>query len=84
MGKINRSNIGEHLMDYQLRMLGKTRIDMMDDDRWYFNWTMTRAQKEEFHKYAIPLLQKTFRFNRTKAEETFNWFWTTFGVRLKG
>ncbi len=77
-------NVGEHLMDYQLKMLGKTRIDIIDDDRWYFNWTMTRAQLAEFKAYAIPLLQKIFRFNKAKAEKTFGWFRTQFGVRIKG
>lgn len=84
MEKITRMNVGEHLLDYQLKMIGKTRVDILADDRWYFNWTMTRAQLVEFKQYAIPLLQKTFKFNRMKAEKTFEWFRTTFGVRIKG
>ena len=31
--KIDRTNIGEHLLDYQLTIIGKSRIDILDDDR---------------------------------------------------
>jgi len=83
MAKITRMNIAEHLLDYQLRMVGKTRIDILDDDKFFFNTTMTREQLTEFKEYAIPLLQKTFKFNKTKAENTFKFFRDQFGVRIK-
>ena len=82
--KITRSSIGEHLFDYQLQMVGKTRMNIIDDDRWRFNITMTREQREQFKKYAVPLLMKTFRINRTKAVYNYEWFIQMFGVRLKG
>jgi len=84
MEKITRSNIGTHLFDYQLEMIGKTRLDVVDDDRWRFNLTVTREQREEFKKYAVPLLMKTFRFPKKKALDTFNWFIEMFGLRIKG
>jgi hypothetical protein len=80
---INRTNISNHLLEYQLNMVGKKMIDILDDDRWYFNWTFTSSQKEEFKAYAIPLLQKTFKFNKTKANATFAWFDLQFGLRIK-
>jgi hypothetical protein len=81
---INRTNVAEHLLEYQLQMVGKKPIDIIDDDKWYFNWTMTRKQRDELRLYAIPLIQKTFKINKTRANETFNWWEMHFGLRLKG
>ena len=81
--KVNRTNISEHLVEYQLNMIGKTMLDVKDDEMWYFNNTMTQEQHEEFKRYAIPLLKKIFKFNKGKAEETFGWFNLQFGLRIK-
>lgn len=82
--KITRSNIGEHLFDYQLSMVGKTRMNTLDDDRWRFNITMTREQHIQFKKYAVSLMMKTFRIPKPKATKNFEWFNGMFGLRLKG
>jgi hypothetical protein len=81
--KVNRMNISEHLVDYQLKMIGKTIEDVKDDEQWYYNNTMTEEQHEEFKRYAIPLLKKIFKFNKAKAEQTFQWFDLQFGLRIK-
>ena len=81
--KINRANITRHLIEYQLDMVGKRLVDTLDDDLWYFNWTMTQEQHEEFKRYAIPLLKKIFKFNKGRAESTFGWFDMQFGLRIK-
>ena len=81
--KVNRTNISEHLVEYQLNMIGKTMLDVKDDEMWYFNNTMTQEQHEEFKRYAIPLLKKIFKFNKGKAEQTFQWFDLQFGLRIK-
>ena len=81
--KVNRENITRHLVEYQLGMVGKTMLDTLDDDKWYFNITMTQEQHEEFKRYAIPLLKKIFKFNKTKADATFNWFNLAYGLRIK-
>ena len=81
--KINRANITRHLIEYQLDMVGKRLVDTLDDDLWYFNWTMTQEQHEEFKRYAIPLLKKLFKFNKGRAESTFGWFDLQFGLRIK-
>jgi len=57
--------------------------DIKDDEKWYYNNTMTEEQQQEFKCYAIPLLKKIFKFNKTKAESTFNWFSLQFGLRTK-
>jgi hypothetical protein len=81
--KVNRANITRHLIEYQLDMVGKRMVDTLDDDMWYFNWTMTPEQHEKFKHYAIPLLKKIFKFNKAKAEDTFSWFDLQFGLRIK-
>lgn len=83
MASINRTNVADHLLDYQLAMIGKTIEEARKDDMWFFNWTMTTAQHEEFRKYAVPLLKKVFKFNKSKAEQTFGWFNLQFGLRIK-
>ena len=81
--KVTRDNITNHLVEYQLAMIGKTLLDTLDDDNWHFNFTMTYAEQEEFKNYAVKLIRKTFRCNKLKGEETFQWFITQFGLRIK-
>jgi hypothetical protein len=81
--KITRDNITKHLVEYQLQMVGKTLLHTLDDDNWYFNITMTQTEYEEFRKYAVKLIRKTFRCNRVKGEKTFDWFNLQFGLRIK-
>lgn len=82
MPKISRLNIGKHLLEYQLNMLGKTVHEAKKTDRWYFKWTLTEEQYDYFKSYAIPLLKKTFKCNRKKARETFGWFNLQFGLKV--
>lgn len=79
---INRTNVSTHLVEYQLNMIGKT-MEETEKDKWYSTNTMTSKQHELFKSYAIPLLKKVFKFNKKKAEETFNWFDMQFGLRIK-
>jgi hypothetical protein len=81
--KITRDNITKHLVEYQLKMVGKTLLDTLSDDNWYFNITMTQTEFDEFRKYAVKLIRKTFRCNRLKGEKTFDWFNMQFGLRIK-
>jgi hypothetical protein len=81
--KVNRTNISDHLVEYQLKRIGKTVLDVSDDPMWYHTNTMTQEQHEEFKRYAIPLLKKIFKFNKGRAEDTFSWFNLQFGLRIK-
>lgn len=81
--KITRDNVTKHLIEYQLNMVGKTLLDTLDDDKWFFNMTMTKQQHEEFKTYAFALLKKIFKFNKTRTEQTFDWFDLHFGLRIK-
>jgi len=82
--KINRENITKHLIEKELEMVGKSMVDTLDDDQWWFNITMTRAQHEEFRTYTIKLIKKVFRCNSSRATATFEWFNLAFGLRIKG
>lgn len=80
--KITRENVAEHMIRYQLKMVGKTWEDALADQQWYKNFTMTPQQHEEFKAYCIPLIKKVFRCNKKKAEATFSWFDLEFGLRV--
>jgi hypothetical protein len=81
--KINRLNIADHLIEYQLNMVGKTVEEAKKDDMWFFNWTITQDQADEFKAYSIPLLKKVFKCNKSRAEGIFSWFSLEFGLRVK-
>jgi len=81
--KITRINISKHLVEYELALVGKTLLDTLDDDKWYFNNTLTTAQQAEFKKYSLNLIKKVFKCNKAKAESAFSWFDATFGLRTK-
>ncbi len=83
MIKINRLNIANHLVEYQLAIINKTIDDAMSDDMWFFNWTMTEEQHNQFKAYAIPLIKKVFKCNKKRAESTFQWLNLQFGLRIK-
>lgn len=79
---IKRENMAEHLVEYQLHMVGKTMDDARIDPMWYYNITMTQSQFLEFRKYALFQIKKTFKCNKKKAEQTLEWFNLQFGLRV--
>lgn len=78
--KINRANIAGHLLEYQLNVIGKTTLDTKRDPDWFNTWTINTTDYDLFKSYAIPLLKKTFKFNKTKAVATFEWWYLQFGL----
>jgi hypothetical protein len=82
MEKITRENISEHLVRYQLEMVGKTWEDAQADQWWFSNITMTQDQFAEFMNYALPLVKKVFRCNKARAQRTLDWFNLQFGLRI--
>ena len=79
---INRTNIADHLIDYQLEMVGKTVAEAHRTKDWYTKWTMTDEQHTKLKAYAIPLLKKVFKCNKKRAEDIFSWFDLQFGLRI--
>ena len=82
MGKINRTNVADHLVEYQLDMIGKTIAEAHKTPEWYSKWTMTTEQFNQLQEYAIPLLKKVFKCNKRRAESIFGWFNLQFGLRI--
>lgn len=80
--KINRENIERHLLEYQLNLIGKSIEDTKNVEEWFRKWTLTEEQFKQFKIYAIPLLKKVFKFNKSKAEQTFYWFDLNLGLRV--
>jgi hypothetical protein len=83
MKSVNRENIAEHLIDYQLEMIGKSIQEAYMTKEWYNKWTMTQEQHDVFKAYALPLIKKVFKCNKSRAENTFSWWDLQFGVRIK-
>jgi hypothetical protein len=82
MVKINRETIADHLVDYQLNMVGRTIAEAIKTEKWYSEWTMTEEQHEQFRAYALPLIKKIFKCNKKRAEGIFGWFNLQFGLRI--
>ena len=77
---VNRMNISDHLIQYQLNLIG---IEKLSDVENYNKLTITEKQHNLFRSYAIPLLKKVFKFNKAKAENTFDWFLLQYGLIIK-
>jgi len=83
MEKINRLNIASHLFEYELSLIGKKKVDILDmDPRWQSTTSMRRDQYLQFEKYAVSLMMKVFRIPKSKAKDVFNWYWLQFGVKI--
>ena len=79
---INRINVSEHLMEFQFNILGKTMADTIHETSWKNEWKLTESQKKLFKSYATGVLKKVFRFNTSKARETYDFFDKNFGLSI--
>ena len=64
-------------------MIDKSMQEAHMTKEWYDKWTMTTEQHEMFKTYALPLIKKVFKCNKSRAESTFQWFDLQFGLRIK-
>lgn len=81
--KINRENIALHLMEYQLGLIGKTTEEALQTPDYLKDWTLTQEQFDSFYKYSIQILKKVFKCNTNKAKNTFDWFISGWGLKVK-
>lgn len=81
--KITRANIAEHLLEYQLSLIGKTVKEAICNKEWLREWSLPKEKSEEFKKYAIPLIKKVFKCNKGKATSTFNWWDLNWGLKTE-
>ena len=72
--KSNRTNIARHLLEYQLNIIGKTTANTKENPDWFEEWKISEEDQEIFRQYSINALKKVFKFNTTKAIETFEWW----------
>lgn len=82
MEKITRENIVMHLIEFQLKMVGKTIADIKDDQEWYHTHTFNVEQLADFNVYAFHLIKKTFRCNTKKARGILDTFNLAYGLRV--
>lgn len=82
--KVTRDNITAYLLNEQFSMIGKKIDDTLKEQKWKDVWTMTEEQKDNFKTFAVPLIRKTFRCNKSKAEQTYEWFDEHLGLKTNG
>jgi hypothetical protein len=63
-------------------MIDKSMQEAHMTKEWYDKWTMTTEQHDIFKVYALPLIKKVFKCNKSRAESTFQWFDLQFGLRV--
>lgn len=78
--KITRNNISEHLFEHQLSLIGKS-VKEAASVNWKTDWQISEKDMDKFVAYAIPLIKKTFKCNKTKAQGILYWFLVNFGLK---
>lgn len=79
---ITRINVSEHLLEFQFNILGKTMSDTIEETLWKTEWRLNVKQKKLFRSFAMGVLKKVFRFNTSKARETYEFFDKNFGLSI--
>jgi hypothetical protein len=78
-----REEINRKLVSMQMEMIGKTYQDAMDTPEFWRVYTLTTEQTEAWRKLAIPLIKKTFKCNKARAEMTLGMFELNLGLRIQ-
>lgn len=79
--KVNRQNISEVLLEYQLSQIGKTVKDALETLNWREVWDYSKEKEDKFKQYAIPLIKKVFKCSKGKAISTLDWYILHFGLK---
>lgn len=80
---LNRENLPKHLGEFQLNLVGKRSIDMIMENKKFYDYEISKEEYEVFKIYAIAMMKKVYKCNRKIAEENFNWFYKRFGLKIK-
>tara|TARA_R110000868_G_scaffold106086_1_gene291095 strand:- start:1724 stop:2116 length:393 start_codon:yes stop_codon:yes gene_type:complete len=78
-----REEINRKLVSMQMEMIGLTYQDAMDTPEFWRVYTLTTEQTLEWRKVAIPLIKKTFKCNKRRAEMTLGMFELNLGLRVE-
>ena len=81
---MKRELLWDHVFGYMLMLVNREPIEIIDNDKWRFDWTLTREEKNRFSVYTVKLIMKSFRCNKSKAVEAFELFYSNYGLRIKG
>jgi hypothetical protein len=65
-----REEINRKLVSMQMEMIGLTYQDAVDTPEFWRVYTLTTEQTLEWRKLALPLIKKTFKCNKRRAELT--------------
>lgn len=76
-----REEINRKLVSMQMEMIGLTYQDAVDTPEFWRVYTLTTAQTLEWRKAALPLIKKTFKCNKRRAELTMAMFELNLGLR---
>lgn len=76
-----REEVNRKLVSMQMEMIGKTYQDAMDTPEFWRIYSLTTAQTLEWRKVALPLIKKTFKCNRHRAELVMGMFELNLGLR---
>ena len=79
---MKKNDLIEHLVTYQLNMIGKDFSETEKDAKWYCNNRLTEQQHEEFVGYALPIIKKTLRCSNERAKKEFMWFDLCYGLSV--
>jgi len=77
-----REEINRKLVSMQMEMIGLTYEDAVNTPEFWRVYTLTTAQTEEWRKLALPLIKKTFKINKHRAELTMAMFELNLGLRI--
>jgi len=77
-----REEINRKLVTMQMELIGKTYQDAMDTPEFWRVYTLTTEQTEAWRKLALPLIKKTFKCNKARAEMTLGMFELNLGLRI--
>lgn len=76
-----REEVNRKLVSMQMEMIGKTYQDAMDTPEFWRIYSLTTEQTLEWRKAALPLIKKTFKCNKRRAELTMAMFELNLGLR---
>ena len=78
-----REEINRKLVSMQMEMIGLTYDDAVKTPEFWRVYTLTTEQTLEWRKVAIPLIKKTFKCNKRRAEMTLGMFELNLGLRVE-
>lgn len=76
-----REEINRKLVSMQMEMIGLTYDDAVSTPEFWKVYSLTTAQTLEWRKAALPLIKKTFKCNKRRAELTMAMFELNLGLR---